>query len=162
MTGHCVIQCWPGSKMQYVLAMSPWVRYCVWDDLAKLFLKSSLQWNFHINIFITMNYSIIIIYQYNRAWLYYSGLKISNWMHLSVGQMDCKNHLSECTILLSEIYKANATYVKIRNTQSSVGQVLQVFHLSDCHFYSSQMIGWVKFRTLLLFIYFHIKYPYVV
>ena len=52
-------------------------------------------------------------------------------MHLSIGQVDCKNHLSECTIPLSEIYKANATYVKIRNTQSSVGQVLQVFHLSD-------------------------------
>ena len=61
-------------------------------------------------------------------------------MHLSVRQVDCKNHLSECTIHLSEIYKANATYVKIRNTQSSVGQVLQVFHLSDCHFYSSQTI----------------------
>ena len=29
-------------------------------------------------------------------------------------------------------------YVKIRNTQSSVGQVLQVFNLSNCHFYSSQ------------------------
>ena len=39
-------------------------------------------------------------------------------------------------------------YVKIINTQSSVGQVLQVFHLSDCHFYSSQTIGRVKFRTL--------------
>ena len=77
-----------------------------------------------------------------------SGFEISNWMHLSVGQVDCKNHLSECTIHLSEIYKANATYVKIRNTHSSVGQVLQVFHLSDCHFYLSQMIGRVKFRTL--------------
>ena len=73
-------------------------------------------------------------------------------MHLSAGQVDCKNHLSECTIHLSEIYKAiDATYVKIRNMQSSVGQVLQVFHLSDCHFYSSQTIGWVKFRTLLLY-----------
>ena len=70
-------------------------------------------------------------------------------MHLSVRQVDCKNHLSECTIHLSEIYKANATYVKIRNTQSSVGQVLQVFHLSDCHFYSSQTIRRVKFRTLV-------------
>ena len=70
-------------------------------------------------------------------------------MHLSVGQVDCKNHLSECTIHLSKIYKANATYVKIRNTQSSVGQVLLVFHLSDCHFYSSQTIGRVKFRTLV-------------
>ena len=59
-------------------------------------------------------------------------------MHLSVRQVDCKNHLSECTIHLSEIYKANAIDVKIRNTQSSVGQVLQVFHLSDCHFYSFQ------------------------
>ena len=48
----------------------------------------------------------------------------------------------------SEIYKANATYVKIRNTQSSIGHVLQVFHLSDCHFYSSQTIGRVKFQTL--------------
>ena len=76
------------------------------------------------------------------------GFEISNWMHLSVRQVDCKNHLSECTIHLSEIYKANATYVKIRNTQSPVGQVLQVFHLSDCHFYSSQTIGGVKFRTL--------------
>ena len=66
--------------------------------------------------------------------------EISNWMHLSIGQVDCKNHLSKCTIHLSEIYKANATYVKIRNTQSSVGQVLQVFHLSDCHFYLSQTI----------------------
>ena len=73
------------------------------------------------------------------------------WMHLSIGQdrqVDCKNHSSECTIHLSEIYKANATYVKIRNTQSSVWQVLQLFHLSDCHFYSSQTIGRVKFRTL--------------
>ena len=78
-----------------------------------------------------------------------SGFEISNWMHLSVGQVDC-NHLSECTIHLSEIYKANATYVKIRNTQSSVGQVLQVFHSSACHFYSSQTIGRVKFRTLHL------------
>ena len=67
-----------------------------------------------------------------------TGFEISNWMHLSVGQVDCKNHLSECTIHLSDIYKANATYVKIRNMQSSIGQVLQVFHLSDCHFYTSQ------------------------
>ena len=79
-----------------------------------------------------------------------SGFEISKWMHLSVRQVDCKNHLSECTIHLSEIHKANATYVKIRNTQSSVGQVLQLFHLSDCHFYSSQTIGRVKFRTLKL------------
>ena len=78
-----------------------------------------------------------------------AGFEISNWMHLSVGQVGCKNHLSECTIHLSEIYKTNATYVKIRNTQSSVGQVLQVFHLSDCHFYSSQTMGRVKFQTLL-------------
>ena len=77
-----------------------------------------------------------------------AGFEISNWMHLSVVQVDCKNHLSECTIRLSEIYKANATYVKIRNMQSSVGQVLQVFHLSDCHLYSSQTIGRVKFRTM--------------
>ena len=35
-----------------------------------------------------------------------SGFEISNWMHLSVGQVDCKNHLSECTIHLSEVYKA--------------------------------------------------------
>ena len=69
-------------------------------------------------------------------------------MHLSVRQVDCKNHLSECPIHLSEIYKANATYVKILNTQSSVGQVLQVFHLSDCHFYSSQTFRRAKFRTL--------------
>ena len=69
------------------------------------------------------------------TWYILIGFKISNWMHLSVRQVDCKNHLPECTIHLSEIYKANATYVKIRNTQSSVGQVLQVFHLSDCHFY---------------------------
>ena len=48
-------------------------------------------------------------------------------------------HLSKCTIHLSEIYKPNATYVKIRNMQSSFGQVLQVFHMSDCHFYSSQL-----------------------
>ena len=79
------------------------------------------------------------------SWKHYSeddaGFEISNLMHLSIGQVDCKNHLSECAIHLSEIYKANATYVKIRNTQSSVGQVLQVFHLSDCHFYSSQTIG---------------------
>ena len=54
----------------------------------------------------------------------------------------------ECTIQLSKIYKANVTYVKIRNMQLSIGQVLQVFHLSDCHFYSSQTIGRVKFRTL--------------
>ena len=52
-----------------------------------------------------------------------SGFEISNWMHLSAGQVDCKNHLSECTIHLSEIYKANATYVKIKNMQSSVGEV---------------------------------------
>ena len=25
-----------------------------------------------------------------------SGFEISNWMHLSVGQVDCKNHLSQC------------------------------------------------------------------
>ena len=80
----------------------------------------------------------------------YSGFKISNWMHLSIGQVDCKNHLSKCTIHLSEIYKANATYVEIRNMQSSVGQVLHAFHLSDCHFYSSQTIGRVKFQTLIL------------
>ena len=80
-----------------------------------------------------------------------TGFENSNWMHLSIGQVDCKNHLSKCTIHLSEIYKANATYVKIRNMQSSVGQVLQVFHLSDCHFYSSQTIGRVKFRTLQIF-----------
>ena len=43
--------------------------------------------------------------------------------------------------------------MKIRNTQSSVGQVLQVFHLSDCHFYLSQTIGRVKFRTLQVFFY---------
>ena len=77
------------------------------------------------------------------------GFEISNWMHLSIGQVDCKNQLSECIINLSEIYKANATYVKIRNAQS-VGQVLQVFQLSDCHFYLSQTIGQVKFRTLKL------------
>ena len=77
-----------------------------------------------------------------------SGYEISNWMHLSVGQVDCKNHLSKCIIHLSEIYKADATHVKVINTQSSFGQVLQVFHLSDCHFYSSQTIGQVKFRTL--------------
>ena len=74
--------------------------------------------------------------------------EISNWMHLSVGQVDGKNHLSECTIHLSEIYNANATYARKRNMQSSVGEVLQVFHLSDCHFYSSQTIGRVKFWTL--------------
>ena len=78
----------------------------------------------------------------------YTGFAISNLMHLSVRQADCKNHSSESTIHLSETYKANATYVKIRNAQSSVGQVLQVFHLSDCYFYSSQTIGQVKFRTL--------------
>ena len=77
-----------------------------------------------------------------------AGFEFSNWMHLSVGQVDCKNKLSECSIHFSEIYKANTIYVKIRNTQSSVRQVLQVFHLSDCHFYSSQTIGRVKFRTL--------------
>ena len=77
-----------------------------------------------------------------------AGFGISNWMHLSVGQVECKNHLSECTIHLSEIYKANTTYVKIRNMQSSIRQVLQVFHLSDCHFDSSQTIGQVKFGTL--------------
>ena len=76
-----------------------------------------------------------------------SGCEVLNWMHLSVRQVDCKNHVPECTIHLSEIYKANATYFKIRNMQLSVGQV-QVFHLSDCHFYSSQTIGRVKFRTL--------------
>ena len=54
----------------------------------------------------------------------YAGFEISNWTHLSVGQVHCKNHLSESTIHLSEICKANATYKKIRNTQSSVGQVL--------------------------------------
>ena len=76
------------------------------------------------------------------------GFEISNWMHLSVRQVDCKNHLSECTIHLSEIYKGNATGVKIINMQSSFGKVLQAFHLSNCHFYSSQTMGWVKFRTL--------------
>ena len=35
-----------------------------------------------------------------------AGFEISNWMHLSVRQVDRKNHLSECTIHLSEIYKA--------------------------------------------------------
>ena len=79
----------------------------------------------------------------------WAGFEISNWMPLSGEQVGCKNLLSECTIHLSEIYKANATYVKIRNMQSSVGQVLQVFHLSDCHFNSSQMIGRVKFWTLM-------------
>ena len=54
-----------------------------------------------------------------------------------------------CHSLVWNIYKANATYVKIRNTQSSVGGVLQVFHLSNCHFYLSHTIGQVKFRTLL-------------
>ena len=82
-----------------------------------------------------------------------TGIEISNWMHLSISQVDCKNHLSKCTIHLSEIYKANVTYVKIRNTQSSVGQVLQVFHLSDCHFYSSQTIRRVKLRTLKQILY---------
>ena len=62
----------------------------------------------------------------------FPGFEISNWMHLSIGQADCKNHLSECTISLSEIYKANASYVKIRNTQSSVGQVLTMTVLF-CH-----------------------------
>ena len=76
------------------------------------------------------------------------GFEIANWMHLSVGQVNCKNHLSKCTIHLPEIYKANATYVKIRNTKSSVRQVLQVFHLSNCHFYLSQTIGRVEFWTL--------------
>ena len=80
----------------------------------------------------------------------YHTYRLSNWIHLSVGQVDCKNHLSECTIHLSEIYKANATYVKIRNMQSSVGHVLLVFHLSDCHFYSSHTIGRVKFWTLYI------------
>ena len=47
-----------------------------------------------------------------------SGFEISNLMHLSVGQVDYKNHLSKCIIHLSEIYKAKATYVKIRNTPS--------------------------------------------
>ena len=50
-------------------------------------------------------------------------------------------------------HKAKATYLKIRNMQSSIEQVLRVFHLSDCHFfYSSQMIGRVKFRNLLTII----------
>ena len=62
----------------------------------------------------------------SRAHQPLAGFEISNWMHLSIGQVDCKNHLSECAIHLSEINKANATYVKIRNTQSSVRQVLQV------------------------------------
>ena len=81
-----------------------------------------------------------------KAW--HTGFEISNWMHLSIGQVDCKNNSFKCTNLLSVIFKANATYVKIRNTQSSVGQVLWVFHLSDCNFYSSQTIRRVKFRTL--------------
>ena len=34
----------------------------------------------------------------------HSGFEISNWMYLSVGQVDCKNHLSECTIHFSEMY----------------------------------------------------------
>ena len=38
-----------------------------------------------------------------------AGFEISKWMHLSIGQVDYKNHLSECTIRLSEIYKASAT-----------------------------------------------------
>ena len=76
-----------------------------------------------------------------------AGFEISNWMHLSVRQVDCKYHLSECTIHLSEVYKANATYVKIRYAVVR-RTILQVFHLSDCHFYSSQTIRWVKFRTL--------------
>ena len=98
------------------------------------------KWIFH-RIWIVMEKSLV-------KWV--PGFKISNWIHLSVGQVDCKNHLSECTIHLSEMYKANATYVKIRNMQSSVGQVLHVFHLSDCHFYSSQTIRRVKFQTLWL------------
>ena len=95
------------------------------------------------------NFADLVLYAYTGP-SYNTGFEISNWMHLSVGQVDCKNHLSECTIHfhLSEIYKANATYVKIRNMQSSIGQILQVFHLSDCHFYSSQTIGRVKFLTL--------------
>ena len=44
---------------------------------------------------------------------YNAGFKISNWMHWSVGQVYCKIHSSKCTIHLSQIYKANATYVKI-------------------------------------------------
>ena len=33
-----------------------------------------------------------------------SGLgEILNWIHLSVRQVDCKNHLSECTTLLSSV-----------------------------------------------------------
>ena len=71
-----------------------------------------------------------------------------NAYNLSIREVNCKNHLSECTIHLFETYKANATYVKIRSVQSSVGQVLQVFHLYDCHFYWSQTIRRVKFRTL--------------
>ena len=66
----------------------------------------------------------------------FASFEISNWMHLFVGQVDCKNHFSQCTMHLSEIYKAGATNVKIRNKQSSIG------------IYSSQTIGRVKFRTL--------------
>ena len=79
--------------------------------------------------------------------IYIQALKFQIECTCPSGKLIIKNHLSECTIDLSEIYKANATYAKIRNMQLSVGQVLQVFHLSDCNFYFSQMIGWVKFRT---------------
>ena len=105
-----------------------------------LTMHPCVSWCLGVRIWQTVDNKSIIIHN--------AGLEISNWMLLSVGQVDCENHLSECTIPLSEIYKGNVTNVKIRNTHSSVGQVLQVFHLSDCHFYSSQMIGWVKVRTL--------------
>ena len=54
----------------------------------------------------------LVFYGWGFSWSCNTGFEISNWMHLSVGQVDCKNHLSECTIHLSEIYKVNATYVK--------------------------------------------------
>ena len=101
-----------------------------WDDTEKQ--------NFYHRIFLH-NVLYLCIYIYTKCYQHViKGFEISNGMHLCVGQVDFQNHFSECTIHLSEIYETNATYVKIRNTQSSVGQVLQVFHLSDCHFYSSQ------------------------
>ena len=68
------------------------------------------------------------------------GLEISNWIHMSAGQIDCENPLSECTAPLCAIhvpYIQMEEWNDVSEIQSSNGQQLLVFHMSNCHIYGS-------------------------
>ena len=78
-----------------------WWTFCLSLNLLKTEASPSIQGQqpwvctsnfFHISLLINIFKMLIRTATFSTP-----GFEISNWMHLSVGQVDCKNHLSECT-----------------------------------------------------------------